>query len=400
MARVKLSEYDAKRLTFPALNLEFHGFSLTSDNYPSVISSLPRDLTSTNLVVKVDQGIKKRGKLGLVKVNCTPESGRDAITEWSKAGWSHFFVEPVYDHAEDAEHYLAIERTREGWAVSYSEHGGIEVEKSWESVKRTVLLFEGLTLKEVPNPTDIFKSREGQTLQDTLKSLLPTLERLHLVFLEMNPVLVRNNKLIPLDMAAEVDSASLGRGEDFIPVPDRAVSESEAAVAALDATTPASLKFRLINPNGKIWMFLSGGGASLVLADEVADQGMGGELANYGEYSGAPTDDDVYAYTKIILTQLLKSNVSHLKSIIVAGGVANFTDVAKTFKGLIRALGEQKTALVKAKIKVFVRRGGPNEVKGLKLMEDFLTKSKLLGSVHGHDVPLTEVVTEVKEYLK
>lgn len=148
-------------------------------------------------------------------------------------------------------------------------------------------------------------------------------------------------------------------------------------------------------------MLLSGGGASLVLADEVADQGMGKELANYGEYSGAPTDDDVYSYTKIILSQLLSPKTSHLKpsAIIVAGGVANFTDVAKTFRGLIRALDEQKSQLVKSKVKVFVRRGGPSEVKGLRMMEDFLSVSKLLGSVHGHADPLTLVVNEVKEYL-
>jgi ATP citrate (pro-S)-lyase len=170
-------------------------------------------------------------------------------------------------------------------------------------------------------------------------------------------------------------------------------------VAELDAATPASLKFKLINPEGRIWMLLSGGGASLVLADEVADQGMGKELANYGEYSGAPTDDDVYAYTKIILKQLLSSKSTTNKAIVVAGGVANFTDVAKTFKGLIRALDEQKSELVKYKVKVFVRRGGPNEIKGLKMMKDFLSVSQLLGSVHGHADPLTLVVNEVKEYL-
>lgn len=206
---------------------------------------------------------------------------------------------------------------------------------------------------------------------------------------------MRGDQVVPLDMAAEVDSA----GTPLTAIPDRTLSESERAVAVLDASTPASLKFKLINPDGHIWMLLSGGGASLVLADEVADQGMSKELANYGEYSGAPTDDDVYSYTKIVLSQLLSTKSSAPKAIVVAGGVANFTDVAKTFKGLIRSLDEQKEELVKAKVKVFVRRGGPNESKGLKMMEDFLTKSNLLGSVHGHSDPLTLVVNEIKEYL-
>ena len=149
-------------------------------------------------------------------------------------------------------------------------------------------------------------------------------------------------------------------------------------------------------------MLLSGGGASLVLADEVADQDMGKDLANYGEYSGAPTDDDVYSYAKIILATMLHqpSTINHRPlALIIAGGVANFTDVAKTFKGLIRALDEKQVQLRKAKVKIFVRRGGPNEENGLALMRSFLTKSKLLGSIYGHATPLTQVISEVKEYL-
>jgi succinyl-CoA synthetase beta subunit len=380
MARVKLSEYDAKRLLFPALNLVFSGYSAATS---TTAKELVTYFGDTNLVVKVDQGIKKRGKLGLVKVNCTPEGAINVIKEWSKAGWPHFFVEPVYEHAESSEHYFSIERTRNDWSISYSVRGGIEVEKSWDQIVHTV-------------PDDL-----RSTIYD---HLIPALEQLHIVFLECNPILVRDGKLIPLDMAAEIDSAALNipslASLGLIPIEDSGKTEVERKVAELDASTPASLKFRLINPEGKIWMFLSGGGASLVLADEVADQGMGKELANYGEYSGAPTDDDVYAYTKIILQALLESTLDGPRAIVVAGGVANFTDVAKTFAGLIRALDEQKTELARAKVKVFVRRGGPNEVKGLKMMEDFLIRSKLLGSVHGHDVPLTHVVTEVKEYLQ
>jgi ATP citrate (pro-S)-lyase len=68
-------------------------------------------------------------------------------------------------------------------------------------------------------------------------------------------------------------------------------------------------------------------------------------------------------------------------------------------RGIIRALEEKKTELYKAKVKVFVRRGGPNEERGLTAMRTFLDQSNLLGSVHGHNIPLTQVVNEVKAYL-
>ncbi len=379
MARVKLSEYTAKQLLLPALNQPFTGFSATPH---TTTKELIAHFKDTNLVVKVDQGIKKRGKLGLVKVNCTPGEVITAIKTWSKQNWSHFLVEPVIEHAEAAEHYLALERTRDAWQLSYAEEGGIEVEKNWDKLTHKL-------------PTALETMISAQ--------LIPALEKHHIAFLEMNPVLIRENKLIALDMAAEIDSAALALPElaslALVPVADRAQSESEKKVADLDASTPASLKFQLINPTGRIWMLLSGGGASLVLADEVNDQGMGQELANYGEYSGAPTDDDVYAYAQIILQQLLKTKTAKSQAIIIAGGVANFTDVAKTFRGIIRALEEVKDELVSAKVKVFVRRGGPNEAKGLKIMKDFLEQNNFFGSVHGHDTALTKVVTEVKAYL-
>ena len=378
MARVKLTEYDAKRLLLPALGQNFSGFSAT-------VTTTSKELTEyfgeTNLVVKVDQGIKKRGKLGLVKVNLAPREVVATIKTWSPT-WSHFFVEPVVEHSHDTEEYLVIERMRETWQISYAEKGGIEVEKNWDKVTHDI-------------PT-----RLRHAIYD---SLIPRLEKYHIVFLEMNPVLIRGEQIIPLDMAAEIDSAALGLPElgnaSVVPVEDQGKSLSEKQIAELDASTPASLKFHLVNQEGHIWMLLSGGGASLVLADEVNDQGIGKELANYGEYSGAPTDDDVYAYTKIILSQLFQMKSAGPRAIIIAGGVANFTDVGKTFKGIIRAMEEVKEELVKAKVKVFVRRGGPSEVKGLAMMEKFLKGSNLFGSVHGHDVALTKVVTEVKEYL-
>ncbi len=406
MARVKLSEYDAKRLLLPSFGQIFSGFSATP---VTTVKELTTHFGETNLVVKVDQGVKKRGKRGLIRVNCTVKDVINAIKIWSPQ-WSHFFVEPVIEHGENAEHYLAIERIRDGWQISYSHKGGIDIESTWDQVQHTLVALRGQTLTELSNPTNIFNGREGQTINGSLQLLIPALEKYHVVFLEMNPILIRNEKLVPLDMAAEIDSAALSLSDfnnaRIIPLEDKGKSVAEHQIAELDSSTPASLKFHLVNPKGHIWMLLSGGGASLVLADEVNDHGMGNELANYGEYSGAPTDDDVYAYTKIILTQLLqpalpagRSTIHDPQAIIIAGGVANFTDVGKTFKGIIRAMDEVKTELVKAKVRVFVRRGGPNEAKGLAMMEKFLKESNLFGSVHGHDIPLTRVVSETKEYL-
>lgn len=369
MARVKLYESTAKELLFPNSQLLHATAKTTSSEIKKKFGGIP-------LVVKVDQGVKKRGVQGLVAVNQDAMGVVAHIRKWSDT-WSSFLIEPMVIHDKEEEKYLAFARSRGGWIVLESDKGGIEIEKDWDQVKSV-------------DPS-------------AYKEVIEKLDTYHIAFLELNPFLMREDVMIALDAAAEIDDAALGLAEviplGIIPVPDRVKTESEEAVAELDSSTPASLKFRLINPQGSIWMLLSGGGASLVLADEVADRGYGHELANYGEYSGSPTDDDTYSYARIILKQMLAAK-REKKALVIAGGVANFTDVAKTFRGLIRALDEVKEKLVKAHVKVFVRRGGPNEKNGLAMMEKFLNDSGLLGSIHGHDTALTQVVGEVGDYLK
>lgn len=45
---------------------------------------------------------------------------------------------------------------------------------------------------------------------------------------------------------------------------------------------------------------VAGGGASVVYSDAIAAHGYADELANYGEYSGAPTEGQTYEYAKTI----------------------------------------------------------------------------------------------------
>ena len=68
----------------------------------------------------------------------------------------------------------------------------------------------------------------------------------------------------------------------------------------MDGSTGASLKFTLLNADGRIWTMVAGGGASVVYSDAIAAHGFADELANYGEYSGAPTEGQTYEYAKTI----------------------------------------------------------------------------------------------------
>lgn len=149
----------------------------------------------------------------------------------------------------------------------------------------------------------------------------------------------------------------------------------------------------MLNPEGRIWTMVAGGGASVVYSDAIAAHGFADELANYGEYSGAPTEGQTYEYAKTIV-DLITRGKPHPegKILIIGGGIANFTNVAATFKGIIRALKEYKNQLIAHGVKIFVRRGGPNYQEGLKAM-------RLLGEslgvpirVFGPDTHITEIV--------
>jgi ATP citrate (pro-S)-lyase len=58
------------------------------------------------------------------------------------------------------------------------------------------------------------------------------------------------------------------------------------------------------------------------------------------------------------------------KILIIGGGIANFTNVATTFKGIVRALQEYRMKLVEGKVIIYVRRAGPNYQEGLRVMRE------------------------------
>jgi ATP citrate (pro-S)-lyase len=76
---------------------------------------------------------------------------------------------------------------------------------------------------------------------------------------------------------------------------------AEEEIHAMDGATGASLKLSILNPKGRIWTMVAGGGASVIYADTVGDLGYAGELGNYAEYSGAPNTNETYLYAKTLL---------------------------------------------------------------------------------------------------
>lgn len=375
MARIKLSEFRAKSLLVPG----YDGHALTLDTLDADIASL---VEGVSYVVKVDQGVKKRGKQGLVRLNVAKGSVAHAVRELAEKGFMRFIAEPMISHEDADEKYVSFERTSDGIVMSFSDQGGVDVEEHPESI------FRSTNNADIPLPVQFLDATKA------------TMDGEHMSFVEINPLVVQEGCCILLDAAVLVDSA----GEQYAHwtsddvVEARTMSEVETAIAELNENSTAALSFRVLNPDGALWLLLSGGGASITIADEAHNAGKAELIGNYGEYSGGPTTEETYLYAKQALKQMLHSSAPK-KALIIAGGVANFTDVKKTFAGIIQALKELQDECKNQGVKVFVRRGGPNEVEGLASMKKYLADNDLFGSVHGSDVILTDVIHEALEYI-
>lgn len=353
------------------------------------LSSLNEDIQqldqSANYVLKVDQGIKKRGKQGLIKLGLKSSQVKPAVEELAKRGFSRFVAEPMIDHEQVEEHYISFDRTRQGIFISYSPKGGIDVEDHTDEI---------VTFMSDNQPDELAVDSE------LIEHILEVMDRQHFSFVEINPLVIQGDIHHLLDAAVLADSAATNtvdwKASDIVESGKK--HPAELAIDDLQASSPASFMLRILDPNAPLWLLLSGGGASITLADEAANRGRAEAIGNYGEYSGGPTTQETYLYARQVLACLLDSSAPK-KSLVIAGGVANFTDVRKTFDGIIQALEEVRPELQNSSVKVFVRRGGPHETEGLTLMRDYLDKHGLLGSVHGSDEVLTTVINEALEFI-
>lgn len=133
----------------------------------------------------------------------------------------------------------------------------------------------------------------------------------------------------------------------------------------------------------------------MVYADTISDLGYAHELANYGEYSGAPSTEHTFEYAKTLIGLLTKGKRDPKedgKIFIIGGSIANFTDVAATFAGLIKALKAYSEVLRSNKVSIWVRRAGPNYQEGLQMLRECSNETGLDIKIYGPETHITAVV--------
>ncbi|KAG0354623.1 citrate synthase, partial [Podila minutissima] len=434
----------ATRLAHVGIDTAFlHDHVVFSQHVQTLLDHLEQThpwLLNTKLVAKPDQLIKRRGKSGLLLLNAdwaevrtwiTSYAGKEVVVDSVAGVLKTFLIEPFIPHPANTEYYICVNSDRDGDNILFTHEGGIEV----GDVDAKALKLQVKVTDAFPTTAAIQTSllthvpaAKHDVLIDFITRLYAVYIDLHFTYLEINPLVVLDPtpelpaQVYYLDMAAKVDQtaefeagpkwafarapqniglvAAGSQGVDAgppmeFPAPfGRELTKEEAYVQELDSKTGASLKLTILNKDGRIWTMVAGGGASVVYSDAIAALGQANELANYGEYSGAPTETQTYEYAKTILDLMTRSVVIHPlgKVLIIGGGIANFTNVASTFKGIVRALTEFKQPLNAHKVRIFVRRGGPNYQEGLRSMRQLGESLGVEIQVFGPETHITEIV--------
>ena len=437
MAQKAIREYDGKALFSRHWNDYFNGFHY---GFKSVLVTSGDELlakskehgfewlTQLPLVAKPDMLFGKRGKNDLVLFKNEKPGDVDVATaaKWiddkmahetilltgQKGQLSHFVVEPFTPHTQDQEYYISATTVGEDDVLYMSAEGGMEVEEGWDEKVNEVVVPINMDEKNIEHliranvPKDI-PAENKERFITFAEQFFKFYRDMNFAYLEINPIVMIENDMEILDLVARLDdTAGFMMTEEWggeIEYPTafgmEDQSPEEKAVALADSKSGASLKLTILNPMGRIWAMVAGGGASVVYADTIADfaEATGGsvsDLANYGEYSGGPTTGETkfYADTLIDLMTRHKDPKVRDKILIIGGAIANFTDVAKTFTGIIQSFEQNADKMKEHNTKIYVRRGGPNYEKGLKDIKEAADRLGLYIEVYGPETHVTDIV--------
>lgn len=276
-----------------------------------------------------------------------------------------------------------------GPALLFAPDGGTGVEAS-RAVRRFAL--------DARDPAGLSAGCR-EALEAVSPSLVPSARALIEAFwtedarqVEINPVAVlEDGSAVALDAKIALDDAAAFRHPEWQAYGGLARSASsprEASAKSIDAGERGDRgtagTYREMD--GDAAVLLSGGGASLAVMDEMARAGL--RPANYAEYSGNPPRERVRALARVVLSK------PGLRGLLVAGGIANFTDIKETFAGIVEALEEARPAFP-----IVVRRAGPGDAEGLELMRACAARLGLRLALHGKETTLAEAVAGLKEMM-
>ena len=341
------------------------------------------DLGIVEVVVKAQVLSGKRGKNNAILFCSSEQEVKQACEELFAMQVRNQHVAAVrieekLDIAE--EHYLSItyDTNKKQPVLVYSKEGGVDIEdvpdnkieKYWINIQDEII---NSTIPMANELWQCFKQEDCRLV-------------------EINPLVkTKEGSWVAADSKIAIDEDAVFRHEEWKDMEPRTMmgrppTKREISVRKIDEGKEyyRGTAGKYIEMDGDIAVLFSGGGASIANMDALMNVGL--KPANYTEYSGNPPKEKVYKLTKVVLSK------PGLRGLWIAGGVANFTDVAETFSGIIQALDE-----VKPNYPIVVRRAGPKEEEGMRLMKECALRNNLKMKLFGKEISMSKTAKTMAE---
>ena len=348
------------------------------------------------VVAKVQVLSGKRGKGGGIKI-CKVE---DQLLTFCKSLFGKQFADEDVQFVElaekvdfETEFYMSItyDSISKIPFLLFSDQGGMDIEEIKKTNPDAIVRvdldpFVGPTKKELD---------KRKIPADFAFRLWDAFWRYDCRLVEVNPLVkTTDGRFLALDSKVILDDSGLSRHKDLDVVAKGAISaiptERELAAKQIDAEDyRGSAGSKFIEFDGDIAILASGGGASLLIMDAVVD--AGGKPSNYTEYSGNPPREKVEKLTKITLSK------ERLRGCLVAGAVANFTDIYETLAGFADGLKQVKP---KVDYPIVIRRGGPRQKEAYEMLETLSEKEGYDIQLFGPETPISVACKKMVELAK
>ncbi len=355
------------------------------------------------IVAKVQVLLGKRGKSGGIKICANSKQLKDFASQFfgsEFAGEKVRFTVLAQKVDIEAEYYISItyDTVLKAPFLLFSTKGGVDIEEVKKTNPEEIFRVEidpnvGLTKK------DLVKSLKGSDLilkdgqlAEFASRLWDAFSRFDLRLVEINPLAkTKGGELVAVDAKVILDDSGLVRHKDLDVLPKGAISaiptERELAAKQVDAADyRGSAGSTFIELDGDIAILASGGGASLLVVDAVVN--AGGKPANYTEYSGNPPREKVEKLTKIVLSR------EGLCGCLVAGAVANFTDIYETLGGFVDGLKQIRPV---PGYPIVIRRGGPRQKEAYEMLSLLSKKEGFDIHLFGPETPISVAAKKMVE---
>ncbi len=403
---MRLYEFEGKRL------LQQHGIPTPKGIYINLaevgatgadpqLERIFEDLGGQEVVVKAQVLAGKRGKAGGILFADSPEALQDAVetligSELLGEEVGGVLIEQKAAIAEEYYISLTYDTVQRRPVLAISREGGMDVEELLKDHPERIALRRfspilGLmpwVARDAAAEAG-FAGRELRQIADIAVRMWAVMYAYDARLVEINPLArTASGEILALDAAILLDSDAKVRHPELNLPPrysgGRPLTERELAAQAIDEGDYRGVAGKYVELDGDIGMLTSGGGGSITLMDAVYF--YGGQPANYTEYGGNPPAEKVYRLTKVVATK------PGLNGLLIAGGISNNTRVDVTFAGIVQALEE-----IRPPYPIVVRRAGPGEEEGLRLMRDLAARLGLDMEVYGAELPMTDAARIIVE---